>query len=147
MRRKARGPKPKKQPKWMLPLGINLGVFAVCLLIAPPAWVIVNPLESLPLEEQAEDMRLAIYLQAQCLVGYELQNGELPLGLEDAGTAYPGIEHTVLGRGHFTLAATVGDEVITNDSAQPLNEWVGGGGTGKLLGGGDGAKARVTERW
>jgi hypothetical protein len=52
-----------------------------------------------------------------------------------AGTAYPVIEHTVLGRGRFTLAATVGDEVITNDSAQPLNEWVGAGATGKLLGG------------
>ena len=108
MRRKARGPKPKKQPKWMLPLGINLGVSAVCLLIAPPAWIIVIPLESLPLEEQTEDMCLAVYLQAQCLVG---------------------------------------DEVITNDSAQPLNEWVSAGATGKLLGGGDGAKARVTERW
>ena len=30
---------PKRQPKWMLPLGINLALFAVYLLIAPPACV------------------------------------------------------------------------------------------------------------
>jgi len=54
----------KEHAKWVLPLGINLGVFAVYLLIAPPAWVVMNPIEAASIEEQTDNMRLAIYMQA-----------------------------------------------------------------------------------
>ena len=120
----------------MLPLGINLGVFAVYLLIAPPAWVVVNKLEPPPIEEQADDMRLAIFMQAMRVSGYLQQNGELPLALEDAGSAYPGIAYSVEGPDRFQLSATIGDQVITYDSTQPAQEWIGAEATGKLLGGG-----------
>jgi hypothetical protein len=39
----------KAQPKWALPLGINRGVFAVYLLIAPPTWVVMKPLVAAPM--------------------------------------------------------------------------------------------------
>lgn len=127
---------PKKQPKWMLPLGINLGVFAVYLLIAPPAWVVVNPLEAPPIEEQADDMRLAMYMQAMRISGYLQQNGQLPATLEDAGTAYPGIQYNAVGADRFQLSATIGEETIVYDSSQPANDWIGPDATNKLLGGG-----------
>ena len=57
-----KGKRPQKvQAKWALPLGINLGVFAVYLLIAPPAWVVMNPIEAAPIEEQIDNMRLDRY--------------------------------------------------------------------------------------
>ncbi len=127
---------PKKQPKWMLPLGINLGVFAVYLLIAPPAWVVVNPLEAPPVEEQADDMRLAMFMQAMRISGYLQQNGQLPGAMEDAGSTYPGIEYEALGPQRFRLSAVIGDETIVYDSSQPAQEWIGPEATGKLLGGG-----------
>jgi hypothetical protein len=132
----AKRPELKKQPKWMLPLGINLGVFAVYLLIAPPAWVVVNPLEGPPIEEQADDMRLAMYMQAMRVSGFVQQNGQLPLSLSEAGSTYPGIEYSVQGPNRFQLSATVGDTILTYDSTQPANDWIGAEATGRLLGGG-----------
>lgn len=127
---------PKKQPKWMLPLGINLGVFAVYLLIAPPSWVVLDPLEDPPIEEQADDMRLAMYMQAMRISGYLQQNGSLPATLEDAGSSYEGIQYDRVTAERFQLTATIGDETIIYDSSQPANDWIGPEATGKLLGGG-----------
>ena len=126
---------PKKQSKWMLPVGINLGVFAVYLLIAPPAWVIVNPLEAAPVEEQVDDMRLAMFMQAMRVDAYAQQNGRLPDALEDAGSPVPGVDYTVLGAGRYQLTALIGDEVVLYDSSESAQEWVGAGATSKLLGG------------
>ena len=53
---------PKKQPKWMLPVGINLGVLAVYFWIAPPNWVQVNPIQPPPAEERVESLRRAMYV-------------------------------------------------------------------------------------
>jgi len=129
----------KKQPKWMLPLGINLGVFAVYLLIAPPAWVVVNPLEGPPIEEQRDKVKLAMYFQANQVAQYLLQQGQLPLSLEDA-TGRPSslVEYSVQGPTYFRLTTvpSLGDPPIVYDSTQPLNEWIDAGATGKLLGGG-----------
>ena len=47
----------KTQPKWMLPLGLNLGLLAVYLLIAPPSWVIVNPIAPPPDEQRVGNLR------------------------------------------------------------------------------------------
>lgn len=124
----------KAHPKWMLPLGINLGVFAVYLLIAPPAWIIVDPIEGPPEAERVEGMRRAIFLQAQRIEQYRIENGELPLSLEDAGSPIPGVEYTVQGPALYTLVGAVGDETVTYDSTQSIIEWVGGAAD-KLMGG------------
>lgn len=126
---------PKKQPKWMLPLGINLGVFAVYLLGFGPDWVVIDPIEPPPVEEQIEGARLALWLQANRIQGYLMQNGRLPTTLEDAGSPVPGAEYTVTGRDSFTLTFSVGDETLVYDS-QNADDWVGAEATTKLLGGG-----------
>jgi hypothetical protein len=89
---------PKKQSKWMLPLGVNLGVFAVYLLIASPDWVVMNKIDSASIAEQAEDMRLAIFMQASRVDVYRLQNGQLPASLADADLPCP--SYCLLGRQH-----------------------------------------------
>ncbi len=128
---------PKTQAKWVLPLGVNLGVLALYMLIAPPAWVVMNPIEAVPVEEQADDMRLVMYMQALRVNAYRGEYGELPETLEDAGSAVPGVEYFAVGTDRYELITTIGEEVIRYDSQESPNEWVGSGATGKLLGGPD----------
>jgi hypothetical protein len=118
-------------------------------LIVPPAWIVVNPLEAPPIEEQRDDMKLAMFFQANQILGYLQQNGQLPLALEDAtGRPVPGVEYSVQGPTLFrlTTALSLGDPPLVYDSTQPLSEWIDAGATGKLLGGLDGAKARAKVR-
>ncbi len=124
----------KTQAKWVLPLGINLGVFALYMLIAPPSWVVMNPIEAVPVEEQIEHMKLAMYMQAIRVDAYRGQYGELPEALEDAGSPVPGIEYFTLGANRYELITTIGTEVIRYDSQESPNDWVGDDATGKLLG-------------
>jgi hypothetical protein len=117
---------PKKQPKWMLPLGINLGVFAVYLLIAPPAWVIVDPIEGPPVAAQTESLRLGMYMQIQRIDAYRLANGRLPDVLEDAGSVVvSGAEYRRMGVDQYQLVASVGDSVVIYDSTESANDFVG----------------------
>ena len=126
---------PRKQKKWMLPLGINLGVFAVWILAAPPAWVVVNPLEAPPIVEQVDDMKLAMFMQAMRVDAYALQNGSLPNALEDAGSPVSGVEYAVLDDGRYHLRVSIGGEVLLYDSSESAQEWVGADAGNKLLAG------------
>jgi hypothetical protein len=114
---------PRKQPKWMLPLGINLAVLAVYLLIAPPAWVVVNPIEGPDLAAQTTDMKKAIYFQAQRVEAYKVKYGRLPDQLTDAGSPTPGVEYIRQGDG-YRLIGTVGAEPVVYDSSGPNTEIV-----------------------
>ena len=113
-------PAPKKQPRWMLPLGINLAVFAVYLLIAPPAWVTVSPIEAPGVVKRTQDMRAAMYMQAQRIEGYRQANdGVLPPSIEALGsTPYQGVDYVLRGD-HFQLVAVIGDETVVYDSSSP----------------------------
>ena len=124
----------KTQAKWVLPLGINLGAFAVYLLIAPPAWVVMNPIEAAPIEQQTDHMRLAMYMQAMRVDEYREQNGELPAALEDAGSTVPGVEYFMIGANRYELIATIGTEVVRYDSSESANAWVGSDAASKLRG-------------
>ena len=107
---------PKKQPKWMLPLGVNLGVLAVYLLIAPPDWVVMNPVQPPDLAAQTESTQSALWLQAQRIESYRQQNGRLPDQLADAGSPVAGVEYVRQGD-QFQLIAMVGDVPVVWDSS------------------------------
>lgn len=116
--------KPKAQPKWMLPLGINLGVLAVYLLIAPPSWVVLNPIEPPPAEEQVAGIRTAMFFTASRIEAYRQANGRLPETLDDVGaTTAPGVEYFPRGTNNYQLVGSVGTETVVYDSAQPLTDW------------------------
>jgi len=112
-------PQPKKQPKWMLPLGINLVVLAVYLLIAPPRWVIVNPIEGPDLASQAQNIRVAMYFQAQRIDSYRIRHGSAPANLSDAGSSTPEIAYVRRGDNEYQLVATVGGTAVIYDSTEP----------------------------
>lgn len=113
---------PKKQPKWLLPLGVNLGVFAAYLLIFSPDWVVINPIAPPPVEQQLESTRFGIYMQAQKIESFREQNGRLPRDAAEAGLA-PGLDYTVQGN-DYVIYAEVGEEPVSYNSAQQsLEEW------------------------
>ena len=116
---------PKRQPRWMLPLGINLAVFAVYLLIAPPAWVVMDPIEGPPLVEQEQSLRLAMYMQIKRIESYRIENGRLPEVLSDAGSPTQGVEYRRQGVDRYQLVANVGPTVVLYDSTESANEFVG----------------------
>lgn len=116
--------KPQSQPKWMLPLGINLGVLAVYLLIAPPSWVVLNPIEPPPPEQQLVGLRTAMYFTASRIEAYRLENGRLPERLEDTGAnGSDGLEYFLRGTGNYQLVGSVGTETVVYDSSQSLADW------------------------
>jgi hypothetical protein len=117
---------PKQQPKWMLPLGLNLGVLAVYLLIAPPAWVVVNPIAPPPDEEVVEDTRTAMYFATVKIDAHRARAGRLPATLAEAGvTGADAIDYTPRGES-YVLISFVGEDTVSFDSsAQSAAEWVG----------------------
>ncbi len=95
----------------------------------------MNKIDSASIAEQAEDMRLAIFMQASRVDVYRLQNGRLPASLADAGSPVEGLSYSVIGPDQYELVVTIGTEVLRYDSSQPVGEWVGAGAKDKLLGG------------
>lgn len=112
---------PKQQPRWMLPLGLNLGVLAVYLLIAPPSWVVVNPIATPPDEEVVADLRAGMFFVKARIDSYQSSNGRLPATLVEAGVnpdQAAAIDYTPRGDSTYVLIALVGEEAITYDSSR-----------------------------
>lgn len=114
-------PRPKRQPKWMLPVGVNLAVLAVYLLLAPPAWVTVNPIEGPDQTKQVEGLRIALYMQAQAIEQFKIDNGgRLPASLAEVqgfGPSYADQLEYVRQGDQYQLVAVVGDQPLVYDSA------------------------------
>lgn len=121
-------PRPKKQPKWMLPVGVNLAVLAVYLLLAPPAWVTVNPIEGPDQEVQVHRLRVALYMQAKAVEQYKLDNnGRLPASLDDLvgmGPTYSDVVQYVRQGESYQLVAVVGEQPLVWDSTSPNEDIV-----------------------
>ncbi len=116
---------PKSQPKWMLPLGLNLGVLAVYLLIAPPSWVVVNPIAPPPEEEVVENLMSGMYFYASKIESYRTRTGRLPATLTEAGIAATGqVSYSLQGDSTFVLVATIGDQdLVWNSSTVNPVDW------------------------
>ena len=115
---------PKQQPKWMLPLGLNLGVLATYLLIAPPEWrdwVEVNPINPPPDAEVVDNLRTGMWMTSTKIESYLAQQGRLPASLEEAGVnpdQAAEIDYTLRGDSAYVLIAIVGDQTVAYDSSR-----------------------------
>lgn len=127
-------PRPKQPPRWMLPLGVNLAVLAVYLLIAPPRIVTINPIEGPALASREESVLAAMYLQAQRIENYRIENGVAPVDLSDAGSFTPEIEYVRRGDNEYQLVATVGETTVVYDSTEPDGSFAAAAAT-RLAGG------------
>lgn len=113
----------KPQPIWMLPLGLTMAVLATFLLIAPPSWVVVNPIAAQAPEDQLQSVRAAIAIYGQRIEGYRITNGRYPRTLAEAGVTVEGFEYTLRGES-YELASTVGGRRISfNSASESLRDW------------------------
>ena len=114
----------KKQPKWLLPLGLNLSVFAAYLLIWSPDWVVINPIPGPPVEEQLVSARFGVYMQAQKIEQFRIDNGRLPQSLVEAGiNPASGLEYSLQGSSYVLLAFVEEEQVVFNSATDDLAEW------------------------
>ncbi len=113
---------PKATPLWMLPVGVMLSVLAGFLLVAPPAWVVVNPIAAQAPEDQVDKLAAAIYMSGMRIESYLATNGRLPQTLTEAGVAAggQGIDYTVTGQ-TYTLISSVGEQTLLFDSR--MHNW------------------------
>jgi hypothetical protein len=114
---------PKPQPIWMLPMGLTLAVLATFLIVAPPPWVVVNPIAAQAPEDAVENLQSALFLSGSRIEGYLQRNGRLPQTLAEAGVTVPGLEYRVTGA-HYMLISTIGDQdIFFNSAVESLREW------------------------
>ena len=122
---------PKGNPKWMLPLAMNLGVLAVYFLVAQPTWTQVNPIQTPPSAERIANLRTAMLIDGiNRIESFRQNNGRLPTSLEEAG-ASPGLISEVVyqtrGESAYTLIGSVEEEDIVFDSATMTQaDFIGG---------------------
>lgn len=115
---------PKKQPKWLLPLGINLAVFAAYLLIGSPQWVVISPIQPPPAAERVQNAGSTIVWNAQKIENFRTDNGRLPADLAEVGINVDGLGYSVVGGTDYVLFVTVDDREVTYRSAQQtLDDW------------------------
>ena len=111
---------PRAPSRWTLLLGLLLAAYAGYLVVAPPGWVVLDPVEAPSPVAEEQSLRFAMYLQAEQIEAYRAEHGVLPPSLD----ALPGspardrFEYARDGDG-FRLVAAFGDESIVYDSLSP----------------------------
>lgn len=120
---KAKAP-PKRQPRWLLPLGVNLGVFAAYLLIWQPPWVVINPIAPPPTQDRIETTYNAMWMALNGIESFRIANDRLPRSLAEAGVTQEGLEYTPQGASNYVLIAEVGEDFLQfNSAVQTPQEW------------------------
>jgi hypothetical protein len=128
---------PKKQPKWLLPVGVNLAVFAAYLLIWSPEWVVLNPIAPPATEQRVEKLSGAMWLAINKIEAFNLDNERLPQSLMEAGANEASLTDTLVGSS-YVLSAEVGEEALVfNSAVQTPREWgiANAGGLSERIGG------------
>ena len=109
---------PKKQPKWMLPLGINLSLLAVYLIVFSPSWIEFNPIKPPPDEQQVDELHTGMYFMALKIESFRASNGRLPVSLDEAGISGADLDYTPRGDSTYVLIGNVGEQTVVFDSSQ-----------------------------
>ncbi|MGE0160453.1 MAG: hypothetical protein AB7T31_13665 [Gemmatimonadales bacterium] len=125
---------PRPQPIWMLPMGLTLAVLATFLLVAPPPWVVINPIAAQAPEEALADTRRAVYVYASRIEGYRAMNGRLPQTLAEAGVTVEDVGYSLLGAG-YVLTVPVGEDNVVYNSSESLTDWAARVGVNFEMGG------------
>ena len=116
---------PKQQPKWMLPLALNLGLLAVYFLVAQPSWTQVNPIQPPPVDELVESTRHSLYYNGILRVdAFLADNGRLPASLDEAGAGHlaAAVQYEVRPDSTYILIVMVGETEVVFDSATMTHE-------------------------
>jgi hypothetical protein len=113
---------PKPQPLWMLPVGIMLSVLAGFLLVAPPAFVVVNPIAAQTPEVQVENLESLMWVQMNKIELYRMSTQQLPPTLAAAGGS-DAFEYTVVGQNYTLCGAAAEEDVCFISAVETPQAW------------------------
>jgi hypothetical protein len=116
--------KERRPPYW--PVAVLL-VLTVWIWIFPPAFLRMEAPQPQPVAEEEAALRFTMYVQAQRIKAFRLENGRLPETLGEAGPPLPGMRYTVLHTDLYQLTGETDRVTLTYRSDLPLQEFVGSG--------------------
>ena len=116
--------KTKRGPYWPV---VVLLLITAWLWIFPPAFLSLEPPPPQPIEQEEAALRFTMYLQAQRIKAFRLEEGRLPETLEEAGPPLPGMRYARLHADLYQLTGLTDRLTLTYRSDLPLQEFVGSG--------------------
>lgn len=124
-RKNAEQPAPPKSR--VVPTYIAAGlVFALCAWawIAPPAWLVPQPVAAPSREYREASTRVALALHAQRIDSYRTSHGRLPRTKQEVGIMSDQITYDRTDSLSFELTAHVDGQPVTYKSSQPRDRYL-----------------------
>ena len=101
-------------------------VVALCAWawIAPPTWLVPQPVAAPSREYREASMRVALALNAQRIDAYQTSHGRLPRSKQDVGIAIDQITYDRTDSLNFELSSNVDGTMVTYKSSQPRDRYL-----------------------
>ena len=115
-------PKPRRIPGY-----VSAGI--VCALcawawIAPPAWLVPQPIAAPSHEYRDASARVALALHAQRIEAYRASHGRLPRSKQEVGIASDQIIYEPTDSLNFELSSQVDGQAVTYKSSEPRDRYL-----------------------
>lgn len=113
--------------------------------LASPSWLRVSPPPRPSVAEEAESLRLHVFLQSQAIEAYRERAGRLPYVLQEAGPPFRGLEYRRHDSRTYELQARSERVLLRYRSEQPPLDFLGQAGDA-LIPPRDGTRATQTRQ-
>ena len=127
------GPAPRPVLPRFLVLALST-VLAAYVWLVPPGWVGPDPVPAPPIGVEGATLRLEIFIQAQAIENYRLENGRTPGFLNEVGPPRPGITYRRVDADTYLLKGQSERLQLTYSSQDPLAPFLGSSGESLLTG-------------
>ena len=115
------------QPSRRIPSWVSAGiVFAMCawVWIAPPAWLVPQPVAAPSREYREASVRIALALHAQRIEAYRASHGRLPQAKEDVGIVGDQVAYDRADSLSYELIGRVDGQPVSYKSSQPRDRYL-----------------------
>ena len=117
------GPRRTRPVFWVMLLLAVGGAGAIAIL--RPEWIGIETAVLEPPAVREASLRLAVALEAQRVLRYQREHGQLPATLAEAGAVMPGIIYQPSRDGIYEISAADGDIAVLYKSTTSLRAFVG----------------------
>lgn len=93
--------------------------------LATPSWLRIEPPPVPTVAEEAQSLRLNVFLQSQAIEAYRQQRGRLPYVLQEAGPPFRGMEYRRHDSRTYELQGRTDRVILRYHSDQPSLDFVG----------------------
>jgi hypothetical protein len=94
--------------------------------LATPSWLRIQPPPTPTVGEEAQSLRVSVFLQSQAIEAYRLERGRLPYVLQEAGPPFRGMEYRRRDSRTYELHGRSDRVILRYSSEQPPLDFVGG---------------------